>query len=93
MQSTQHFKKVPNPENTNTFPKDFIWVPCNPNDASPYKKEMCLMDIPTEEQSKVSVQPLELNDFLSVLINSRPSVGKDDLNRYIEWTNEFGQEG
>ncbi len=37
--------------------------------------------------------PLTMDDFKEALHNVKPSVGKDDLSRYVEWTKEFGEQG
>jgi len=31
--------------------------------------------------------------FLKALTNSKPTVGKDDLEQYERWTKTYGQEG
>jgi len=40
-----------------------------------------------------SVRVAAQNDFLKVLRNARPTVSKNDLERYTQFTAEFGQEG
>jgi len=87
MQAATHFKKIPSPDDKN----DAIWIPCSP--ADPKGAKMSLLDIPSEEQAKVRAEPLRLGHFLRILFTSKPSVGKEDIEKHIEWTNEFGQEG
>jgi len=90
MQSATHFKKIPNPENPKD-PKDYVWLPCSP--ADPKAEEVTLLGFADEEQNKVRAEKLNLQHFLRVLAASKPSVGKEDIQRHIDWTNEFGQEG
>jgi hypothetical protein len=33
------------------------------------------------------------SDFISALKNSKPSVSKNDLNKYVDFTKSFGMEG
>lgn len=35
----------------------------------------------------------KFSDFISALKNSKQSVSKDDLNRYVDFTKSFGMEG
>jgi len=51
---------------------------------------MKLMDIPSE-----LLQPVHISKkmFLKALTNSKPTVGKDDLEQYERWTKTYGQEG
>ena len=37
--------------------------------------------------------PLKLAHFLRILQSCKPSVGKEDIERQMQWTKEFGQEG
>lgn len=37
--------------------------------------------------------PLTMTDFKEALHNVKPSVGKEDMVRYTEWTKEFGEQG
>jgi len=89
MQIATHFKKHKDPQSDDK--NDYIWLPCSP--ADPQGKEMTLLNIPDEEQVKVRAERLKLEHFLRVLATSKPSVGKEDIQRHIDWTNEFGQEG
>jgi vacuolar protein-sorting-associated protein 4 len=86
MQDATHFKYVKDPEDGET-----IIVPCSP--ADPMGKEMSLMEIPMEDQEKVRAPPLKIEHFLRVLATCKPSVGKEDIERHVDWTTEFGQEG
>lgn len=36
---------------------------------------------------------LSIGDFLKSVLTARPSVNQDDLDQYVKWTAEFGQEG
>ncbi|ETO24931.1 hypothetical protein RFI_12225, partial [Reticulomyxa filosa] len=87
MQDATHFKDIPDPDN----PNKIALVPCSP--ADPDGKEMTLMDIPLEKQDLVKAPPLRIEHFVRILINAKPSVGLDDIQRHVQWTNEFGQEG
>jgi len=87
MQSATHFKKVKNPDDAN----DFILLPCSP--ADPQGKQMTLLEIPDADQAKVRAEKLNLQHFLRVLAASKPSVGKKNIKKHIDWKNEFGQKG
>jgi len=91
MQLATHFKRIPNLENQSDSKDDMIWIPCSPSDN--YGMKMSLLDIPIEEQSKVRAEPLCVGHFLRVLSKVKPSVGKEDIQKHIQWTQEFGQEG
>ena len=39
---------------------------------------------------KLQEPPLIVEDFLSVIAKSKPSVGLDEISQYGEWTEEFG---
>jgi len=85
MQTATHFRKQPTSQN------DYIWVPCKQNESG--AKPMKLLDFPENEQSRVQAASLNVQHFIKILENSKPSVGKEDIERHIQWTNEFGQEG
>jgi len=87
MQDATHFKEIKDPDD----PTKIAIVPCTPSD--PKGKEMSLMDISSEKQDLVKAPPLMLEHFLRVLANAKPSVGHEDIERHVQWTSEFGQEG
>ena len=63
-------------------------TPCSPGE--PDKIEMTYDDVDSEELLPPDVS---LKDFEVALDDSHPTVSKDDIERQIEWTNEFGSEG
>jgi len=64
------------------------WTPCSP--GHPQAQEMTLMDVKPDELLDPEVT---MNHFLKVIRNARPTVSKNDLQRYTDFTAEFGQEG
>lgn len=87
MQTATHFVQVPDPKNRN----EYILLPCSP--STPNARAMSLMQIPDAEQGRVRAENLKLAHFLRILTTCKPSVGQEDIQRHIDWTNEFGQEG
>ena len=83
-QIATHFKKVPDPAGK----EEFLWEPCSSGDKN--AKEMSLYDIPTNQ-----LKPLDTTvaHFEHSVRNTKPSVGKEDLGRFEQWTAQFGQEG
>ena len=51
---------------------------------------MQLWDIPGD---KLKVPDIGYNDFQKALKHSCASVSQEELHRFVEWTNKFGQEG
>jgi len=51
---------------------------------------MQLWDVPSE---KLKVPDIGLDDFKKALRNGCSSVSSDELKRFVDWTNMFGQEG
>lgn len=51
---------------------------------------MQLWDVPSE---KLKVPDIGLDDFKKALRNGCSSVSSEELERFVEWTNKFGQEG
>eukprot|EP00698_Gefionella_okellyi_P003867 TRINITY_DN13586_c0_g1_i1.p1 TRINITY_DN13586_c0_g1~~TRINITY_DN13586_c0_g1_i1.p1 ORF type:complete len:443 (-),score=83.64 TRINITY_DN13586_c0_g1_i1:68-1396(-) len=88
LQSATHFRRVRGPDPTD--PKrivDDLWEACSPGaDGATVNT---LMDI---EGSKVITPRVSMSDFKKSLKTCRPSVNKDDLERYEKWTQEFGQD-
>jgi len=53
-------------------------------------KRMTLWEV---ESEKLKVPDLCLNDFETALGHACSSVSTEELQRFVEWTNQFGQEG
>jgi vacuolar protein-sorting-associated protein 4 len=87
MQTATHFVKQPDPKNE----IDYILLPCSP--SHPNARKISLMEIEAHEHSRVRTENLKLAHFLRILTVCKPSVGHEDIQRHIDWTNEFGQEG
>jgi vacuolar protein-sorting-associated protein 4 len=83
-QQATHFKKVADP----TGAQPFLYEPCSPGEAG--ATELSLFDI---EQNQLKPNDVTFNHFLKAIENTKPSVGKDDLTKFEEWTKQFGQEG
>jgi hypothetical protein len=49
-----------------------------------------LYDVPSE---KLKVPLIIFDDFTKALNKAHSSVGTDELQRFVSWTEEFGQEG
>ena len=63
-------------------------TPCSPGD--PEKIEMTYDDVTSDELLAPDVQ---VKDFEMALDDTHPTVSKDDIEKQIDWTNEFGSEG
>jgi len=87
MQTATHFYKAADPDGK----CEYVWLPCSP--AQPGAKKMSLMDFDDNEQQFVRAERLKLPHFLRTLADAKPSVGKEDIKRHTDWTNEYGQEG
>eukprot|EP01112_Ceratiomyxa_fruticulosa_P008957 TRINITY_DN232_c0_g1_i1.p1 TRINITY_DN232_c0_g1~~TRINITY_DN232_c0_g1_i1.p1 ORF type:complete len:440 (+),score=107.82 TRINITY_DN232_c0_g1_i1:271-1590(+) len=87
VQTATHFKKVSGigPDGVEY---DDLLTPCSPGD--PAAVEMSWVDVPG---NKLKEPIITINDFLRSLKTNRPTVNQKDLEKYIEWTSEFGQDG
>ena len=83
-QSATHFKKVKDPSGQ----QKYLLEACSPGDKN--AMEMSLYDIATEQ-----FKPNDVNytHFQSALDNVKPSVGVEDLRRFEDWTQQYGQDG
>jgi vacuolar protein-sorting-associated protein 4 len=63
-------------------------TPCSPGDSD--KIEMTYDDVKPEE---LMAPDVAIADFEIALADSHPTVSKDDIEKQIDWTNEFGSEG
>lgn len=65
-----------------------FYTPCSPSD--PNGIEMDMYAIP---DGKLQEPPVCLDDYMKALTRIKPSVALEDLDRYIDFTNKFGQDG
>jgi len=89
VQSATHFKRVtgPSPNDPNVIVHDLL-TPCSPGD--PEGVEMSWTQV---DGSKLKEPIITYNDFIKSLRTTRPTVNQKDLDKYAEWTREYGQEG
>lgn len=89
VQSATHFKRVSGPsrDNPDVMVNDLL-TPCSPGD--PDAIEMTWTDV---EGAKLKEPVITVHDFVKSLRTTRPTVNQKDLDKYIQWTQEFGQEG
>eukprot|EP01002_Notosolenus_urceolatus_P000632 NODE_1157_length_1547_cov_26.845127_g959_i0.p1 GENE.NODE_1157_length_1547_cov_26.845127_g959_i0~~NODE_1157_length_1547_cov_26.845127_g959_i0.p1 ORF type:complete len:473 (+),score=119.74 NODE_1157_length_1547_cov_26.845127_g959_i0:3-1421(+) len=63
-------------------------TPCAPSDPAGFEATVKTID------PKKLVNPVvTMNDFLACMVSARPTVSSDDLDRYEQFTAEFGMEG
>lgn len=87
-QVATHFRKVQPPPDRAKDGVQFLYEPCA--ESVPGAIEMTLMDVPA---GSLHPPPVNRYYFERALLNSKASVGKDDLKQHEDWTSEFGQEG
>lgn len=83
LQQATHFKETTPPGSSQRK-----LMPCSPGDKGAV--EMSWMDVESDE---LDLPPLELKDFIRSVGSTRPTVNSKDLEKQIEFTNDFGQEG
>ncbi|CAM9842386.1 unnamed protein product [Pylaiella littoralis] len=73
-------------------PPDLTNRPAKPDEVCPHCKaiRMTLYEVPSE---KLLVPNVCYNDFLKALTKSGSSVSPEELTRFVQWTEDFGQEG
>jgi len=83
-QVATHFKKV----RDSTATMDYLYEACSP--ADPEGEEITLMDVPSDR-----LKPMDVNyrHFESALKHSKSSVSPQDLQKFEDWTKQFGQDG
>lgn len=84
-----HFKRVRGPSPTDkTKICDDLLTPCSPGE--PGAIEMGWEQVPTDKL----IEPVVTgSDMLKALASSKPSVRKEDLVKFEQFTNDFGSEG
>lgn len=89
--SATHFKKVSGPSpispDKNVIVHDLL-TPCSPGD--PGAMEMGWESVPTD---KLMEPVVTASDMIKALANSKPSVRREDLVKFEEFTRDFGSEG
>ena len=73
------------PDLSGTSP-ELLRRPC----ASCGAVRMTLYEVPSD---RLKVPPVTFQDFLKALRRGRSSVAQEELTRFVQWTEEFGQEG
>ena len=86
VQSATHFKVVSGQVNGEM--RNDLLTPCGPRDRG--AMEMNWMQV---EGNRLMEPNVTNNDFKAAMDRSRPSVNADDLQRFEEFTRDFGQEG
>ena len=86
VQNAKFFKKVM--DNSSNGQMTEMWTPCSPGDND--AKQMTLEKIDSE---KLLMPVIRRYDFEVALSKSKPSVGKDTIGRYDQFTKEKGQSG
>ncbi|KAJ1945254.1 Vacuolar protein sorting-associated protein 4 [Kickxella alabastrina] len=90
VQMATHFKHVLRPVDNMQpgGPTREYWTPCSPGDPQAIEKTW------SEVSGDELWEPdLTLADFLKAVKTSRPTVNNADLEKQIEFTDDFGQEG
>ncbi|EAL65222.1 hypothetical protein ACTFIW_001825 [Dictyostelium discoideum] len=88
VQCATHFKQIRAPSREDPSVMTDYVTPCSPGD--PLAQEMTWMDI---DPTKLKEPEITIADCLKSLRVIKPSVNKADLDRYVEFTNDFGQDG
>lgn len=64
------------------------WMPCSPGDDGAIEKTW------QEIEPAILIEPpLTVNDFLRSVKTGRPTLSQTDIDKHIEFTKNFGQEG
>jgi len=90
VQNATHFKRVTPGETPGLIydPEKEYWSPCSPGDPS--GQALTWMDIAGE----CLVPPIVTKShFMRSIRNTRPTVNREEIEKHIKFTEEFGQEG
>jgi vacuolar protein-sorting-associated protein 4 len=88
MQDATHFKRVTAPNRKDVQQMREYWTPCSPGD--PEGEERGLSSINGDDSLE---PPLTLSHLRQSIVTTRPTVSSGDLERFVAWTREFGQDG
>ncbi|CAK82271.1 unnamed protein product (macronuclear) [Paramecium tetraurelia] len=81
LQKATHFKRV-------QIQNQMKYTVCSASD--PQAEKITMKSI---EKGQIFVPEILYDDFLAVLPKCKPSVSKGDLEKYEDWTQQFGQKG
>ncbi|KAG0680746.1 Vacuolar protein sorting-associated protein 4 [Pichia californica] len=87
IQSATHFKKIES-INNETGEKFTQYQPCSPGEEDAI--EMNWMEL---DGDQLKEPDLCLTDFLKAVKTNKPTVNQADLDKFVEFTNDFGSEG
>jgi vacuolar protein-sorting-associated protein 4 len=89
VQTATHFKVVsgPSPTDPSVIVNDLL-TPCSPGD--PGAIEMSWGDVPGD---KLKEPPVCMADMLQALSRNKHTVAKADLDKQVQFTKDFGQDG
>ena len=76
------------PDRNNPSVTRIYLTPCSPGDSDAVEKSW--IDVQADELLEPE---LTVADFVRALTTARPSVNQADIDQYVKWTEEFGQEG
>ncbi|KHN74162.1 Vacuolar protein sorting-associated protein 4B [Toxocara canis] len=89
VQTATHFKYISGPSRSDpsVIVHDLL-TPCSPGDRG--AMAMSFMDVPSD---KLAEPVISMNDMLRSLRSTKPTVNKNDLDKLLQFTKDFGQEG
>ena len=64
------------------------WMPCDANEPGAQK-----MSRDSVRPDEIVKNKIDIVAFNKAVFNTKPTVGAEDLEKYSEWTREFGMEG
>lgn len=88
IQSATHFKKISSLAEQTDGADLVQYQPCSPGEKGAI--EMNWMEL---DGDQLKEPDLCLNDFLKAVKTNKPTVNQKDLDKFIEFTNDFGSEG
>jgi vacuolar protein-sorting-associated protein 4 len=88
IQDATHFWRVMIPDRDNPSNQHVSWTPCSPGDLD--AKEM---DWRSLQGDTLHAPPLTFRHFQQAADTTRATVSLDELDKYSQWTQQFGHEG
>lgn len=88
VQAATHFKRVVAQDRKDLTKSREYWMPCSPGDSA--AQPMTWQEIQGDDLIE---PPVSMSHFLKALVTVRPTVNQADLDKQVEFTEQFGQEG